>query len=272
MDLRYTKTFTLLQQEGSLAKTMLLQGFDSLTKANLDPESKGNFYNGFFNISIGAERLLKICSIINHLINNELSPPSNTDLKIIGHNITALYERLIKCSQPFFSIDSPIGIERDLLEFLTEFAKSSRYYNLDALSEGKPSTDPISACYELLLRCWDDEVRNFRKQRIIDKLVQDLDASGMVGYMSEFGFDDHPMTTVDFYLRMTIVEKTTPMLIYHVINLLRPAYDYLSAVCGTAAFRSDADCPSIPYMYEFFVFLLSSRSDALRTKAWSRLF
>lgn len=243
-----------------------------MIKANLDSETQGKFYSGFFNISIGTERLLKICAIINHLLNNNLSPPSNIDLRNLGHDITALYSKLFSFNGTTQDRPKTTRLETRLLDFITEFAKSSRYYNLDAISGGKQSNEPISKWYSLLLDCWENEVSTTRRNKIIETLLRDLDASGNVGYMYEFGFDDHPMTTFDYYLRQIIVKKATPLLIYHIISLLRPAYEYLSDVCGTDVFNSDSDRPTIPYMYEFFPFLLSERSHAIRTKVWSRLF
>jgi hypothetical protein len=271
MDIRYSPTFTLLQQEGSLAKTMLLQGFESVIKGNLDTESQGNLYNGFFNLSIGTERLLKICAIINHLVKHMLTPPSNNDLFKFGHDIESLYEHFLTTTN-HTQIAPGNETKSKLLNFLTDFAKTTRYYNLDSLSGRKVSREPISVWYELLNDCWENEFSEARKEKIARKLMSDLDRSGQVGYVYELDFENQAMTTFDSFIRRIIVEKATPVLINHLIEILRPTYHYLSDVCGTKAFNANPSNPSIPYMYEFFPFLLSTKAHTLRTKAWTRLF
>ena len=92
LDLRFSRTFTLLQQEGHLARTSLLSGIDLLLKANLDEQNIGKFYSAFFQLTIGIERILKLVVITNHMLENNYTPPTDEELrKKYGHNIKATY-------------------------------------------------------------------------------------------------------------------------------------------------------------------------------------
>jgi len=75
-NLRFSRTFSLLQQEGHLARASLLTGIDFLLRANLDERKIGNFYSSFFQLAIGIERILKLVIITNHMLENKYKPPN----------------------------------------------------------------------------------------------------------------------------------------------------------------------------------------------------
>lgn len=115
----------LLLMEGSLTLATLTEGLDCLRKANI--YQKGLYYQAFFSLSTGIERLLKLIIIYKYRIENNGIFPENNDLKEKGHN---LYE--------MFKIVSPKLLEDNIynlvINFLNNFAKSTRYYNLDILT------------------------------------------------------------------------------------------------------------------------------------------
>lgn len=91
-DLRFSRTFALLQQEGHLARTSLLSEIDLLLKANLDERNIGRFYSAFFQLTVGIERILKLVIITNHMLENNYKPPTDEELrKKYGHNLKATY-------------------------------------------------------------------------------------------------------------------------------------------------------------------------------------
>lgn len=115
----------LLLIEGSLTAFSLAEGLDCLRKANV--YEKGLYYQSFFSLSIGIERLLKLIIIYDYRVENDGSFPENKVIKEKGHN---LYE--------MFNIVAPNILENDLfnsvIHFLSDFAKTTRYYNLDVLT------------------------------------------------------------------------------------------------------------------------------------------
>lgn len=115
----------LLLIEGSLASTILAEGLNCLRKADI--YQKGMYYQAFFSLSIGIERLLKLIIIYDYRAKNSGKMPENRVIKEKGHN---LYEMI--------NIVAPKILENDLnkiiIRFLSEFAKYSRYYNLDTIT------------------------------------------------------------------------------------------------------------------------------------------
>jgi len=81
MDLRFGKSFHLLAQEGHLAKSALLSGFDFLLRAEANANKDGQFYAAFFQLSIGIERLLKLVVVAQHMLENNFVSPTPKQLK-----------------------------------------------------------------------------------------------------------------------------------------------------------------------------------------------
>lgn len=121
----FSREEKLLLIEGSLTAFALADGLDCLRKANV--YEKGMYYKAFFSLSIGLERLLKLIIMYEYRIRNNGNFPDNKEIKTKGHN---LYE--------MFNIVVPEILENDLynniIKFLSNFAKTTRYYNLDVLT------------------------------------------------------------------------------------------------------------------------------------------
>lgn len=153
-DLRFSRTFTLLQQEGHLARASLLTGIDLLLKANLDERKIGNFYSSFFQLTIGIERILKLVVIANHMLENNYKPPTDGELKSkYGHNIKAtyLYALSVRNKWGHKKVAPPISgsIEDNILDFLEKFANKARYYNLRELNNTTADRGPLGDWYSI---------------------------------------------------------------------------------------------------------------------------
>lgn len=116
----------LLANEAHLTKSLISSGLHALRKANI--ENVGLFYQAFFSLSIGLERMMKIILIMKYRIENNGEFPSNELLKKHGHNLVSLAQ---DCGIEKF--DNKIN--NDILTFLNQFAKKERYFNLDSLRE-----------------------------------------------------------------------------------------------------------------------------------------
>lgn len=119
---------SLLLLEGTLTNTMLLEGLDCLRSANI--YVKGLYYQAFFSLSIGIERLLKLIIVEEYRGKNK-KVPDNSYLTKLGHDI---YE-MVKLYAPSLLKDE---INEKVITFFSNFAKTTRYYNLDVLT-GKES-------------------------------------------------------------------------------------------------------------------------------------
>jgi hypothetical protein len=157
-----TESFRLLQQEGFLIHSCLTAGLTALRGAGPD-DRKGQYYTAFFQLSIGLERLMKVIVVLNHMARHQLAPPAPDTLKGVGHDLLTLFEAIRSDIDIHTGFGLLQNIARDsteyaLLEFLAEFAKRTRYYNLDALAASRPSRDPLAAYNAVFLRIVSDDL------------------------------------------------------------------------------------------------------------------
>jgi hypothetical protein len=136
------KEFYLLQQEGFLARSCFCIGLTSISKGNIG--EKGNFYS-------------KLSVILNFLLENNMRFPSEKYLRDLGHDLLNLYSHInnaamLKFPGSFAPIN-PSSIEFRILEFLGDFAKKSRYYNLNVLGGSSSTQNPLTTWYQILVDC-----------------------------------------------------------------------------------------------------------------------
>ena len=85
--------FIALNREAELAKRVTCSGLSALRKAS--PARPGVYYDAFFGISIGLERLAKLVWLVDECIARGGSFPSDRDLRVLGHNILALLGKAV---------------------------------------------------------------------------------------------------------------------------------------------------------------------------------
>lgn len=279
-DFRFSRTFTLLQQEGHLARTSLLSGIDLLLKANLDERKVGNFYSAFFQLTIGLERILKLVIITNHMLENNYKPPTDDELrKKYGHNLktTYLYALSVrnKWGHEKVSIPATNSIEDKTLNFLEKFANKARYYNLRELNNTTADHGPLGEWYAICKKVAEADIGYAKLEKAAQQIMHQLDQAGLVGYSPRLGFDGHPMTLFDDYWRMHLIQKTAPHLVWKIVQFIRPLYNALNYIAHEAMEfeeKNQLKLPVIPHLYEFFVFSLATKPDTMRRKAWARIF
>lgn len=162
----FSSTFVLLQNEAFLAQGNLSAGLTALRTAKFP--NKGDFYTGFFNTSIALERIMKLIVITEHMISNAGEAPTKNELKNYGHDLMSLFTTCINIGKRYnWQVNSyePHSIENEILMFLSEFAKQSRYYNLDSLKiTPKGYADPLTS--------WDTILRKILTEDVDEKLVE----------------------------------------------------------------------------------------------------
>lgn len=138
----------LLLKEAGISSYSLCQGLTALRKANFG--EKGYYYQGFFLLSIGLERLLKLILIYKYRIENNDKFPDNATLKEYGHDIEKITNLVIKGYESkllFRKDDEPY---KSMIKLLSDFAKSTRYYNLDKLTgKANLNNDPLKEWYKI---------------------------------------------------------------------------------------------------------------------------
>lgn len=138
--------FSLLIKEGYLASSSIGYGLSSLRRAGT--HLKGEYYQAFFQLSIGLERLMKLIIIQYHRGKNN-SFPNNKILKNYGHDLFKLYQTIINLETTQELIIDTSEVSMKILLFLSEFSKSSRYYNLDTLTGRQHTVDPLIKWIEI---------------------------------------------------------------------------------------------------------------------------
>lgn len=279
-NLRFSRTFTLLQQEGHLARASLLAGIDFLLRANLDERKIGNFYSSFFQLTIGIERILKLVVITNHMLENNYKPPTDGELKNkYGHNIKTTYLHALSVRNKWGDekIMPPVSdsIDDKILDFLEKFANKARYYNLRELNNTTPDRGPLGDWYSICKKVANSEIGLVKLNKDSERIMHQMDQAGMVGYSATFDFDGHPMTLFDEYWRMHVIQKVAPHVVFKIVQFITPLYDALRYITFEAVDyenKNQFNLPVIPHLYEFFVFALANKPHALRRKSWARTF
>lgn len=146
--------FLLLIREAGLASMAIGEGLTFLRKNNFTKHPYALY--SFFSLTTGLERLLKLILIYEYRkVNSDF--PKNNYLKKYSHNLIDLFEKAkqiansIGCVETYSDVNNKICT--NILILLNEFAKSSRYYNLDMLSGH-------SQQYDEPLKRWNELVNN----------------------------------------------------------------------------------------------------------------
>lgn len=271
-----SNTGSLLIQEAHLANNSLLSSFDLLLKANLYQEKEGFFYSAFFHLTIGLERFLKLFVISNHMLNNNYVAPNKKELKNYGHNLFDLYKTTNKNLKDKLSskvnLQNYTQLDIDILTFLDKYAKVLRYYNLDQLNnpifDGHPLMEWLRISNSIYVKC----IRPSTRSKITEKIIYDLDKSDYGNtYTHYLSFEDHPLTWFDVLHTQLIIKKSSPLIIWRIIELFRPIYMSFYNISEQASIfetkKSFKDL-IIPHLEEFFTFFYLGKEKIIKRKKW----
>lgn len=260
----FDRNYQLLIQEGHLTMSSLLGGLNSIRNANIDDAHRGLFYSGLFELATGFERLMKIAVLLEHKINNKLKNPSDKQLRSFGHNISELYCNCMKFANTHGVIaHTPKNdIQDDILEVLSNFAKGSRYYNLDQLTSGNRNKDPIEQWLSVIqYHIWG--LRSDVKEKLETEALQ---VANVDNWQQNINGDW--ISECEFYYLLKATEKSSYHVVWSIICILKPFYSLLQAQTHRLHQMENGISTDIPYMHEFFPFFLSSKREVLRKKNW----
>lgn len=263
----------MMAQEGHLSSTALLSGFEGVRTINYD--RPGTVYSTMFHLSTGFERLLKIVVILQHRFDNDLAFPTNKKLTDLSHSLDGLYN---VCSEGGKSLGIDTGWPEPethhatMLTVLTEFAKGSRYHNLNQMVGGYKNSDPLIQWFAAHVELANDVLTYRRREAVMQRARVHCENNGLLGWeMGPFGRYD---LTIDVTYQLEITRLTTGHLVWIFLELIKPIYrvlDRLVRELGDIEQTRGNDA-SVPDMTEFFPFGLTLREDALRRKQWTKLF
>ncbi len=239
----------LLLNEANLTFSMLGNGLNSLRKSCIF--NVGLYYQSFFSLAIGIERLLKIIIIIKYRCeNNGLFPTSEEiNLKNFGHNIIKLIDVL--------DIKIEDGIELKILAFLNNFNKESRYFNIDGIiNENIKYENPLHSWKKIQ----EDILKTIKKRKKIPN--KEVLATRLDEILSVFMYDlndniiDHSINLLNAYESMEDLQKYETEYVFYIIRKIVWKLNEL-----------ERTKPTMPYLTEvFYVYLGSYTSSEIRNK------
>ena len=140
-----SQIFEALLREGSVAAKILGSGATLLRQVR--PGNVAALNMALFNLSIGLERAGKIAFVVDSYLRNSNHFPSDAQLRKFGHNIEEIFTKLIDIAHRYpsedgFAIVPASPIHRAIIHCLSEFAQTTRYYNLDFIVGGRSFSSP----------------------------------------------------------------------------------------------------------------------------------
>jgi hypothetical protein len=250
---------SLLIKEGYIASTSIGYGLNALNRAGIS--AQGEYYQAFFQLSIGLERLMKLI-IIQYYRGTNNTFPSNKVLKNYGHDLLELYQTINEFETNKKSIpDDEISIK--ILSFLSEFAKTTRYYNLDTLTGREQKRNPLEVWNEI-----QEEIsKRHSKRKTLKSEMNDHLALVL----------DEISSTVVFNEKNEIIRSAGDLLKKAEINKHVQGYAvyYTYLIISRLAKildKTESQYGLFPYLWEFFTYFFDglSKVEIRKKKNWVR--
>lgn len=223
MDSKYHRLYDELE----FTRELLGIGLTELRKATL--ENKGVYFQAFTSLSLGIERLCKICLIIRYYKQHGRFPDNSRSISNNRHN-------LIKLVGELFDINSNNNLKEihiNILKHLSDFADSSgRYSNINYLTEGS-TIDPISAWKTIDSYILEKLVSKKQKERLRKEMACTYSIFSNIptlalGFESE---DRYQIESVEGLLEQLVTYKfISGYRVLLVIQLLEEIYNYLNEI------------------------------------------
>lgn len=143
-----------LHREASLIRQLIGSGVTALGRANY-ADKKGEYYNAFFGLSVGIERLAKLVLVMDHAIDSQGELPDQRKIRAYGHELVRLMDEVegvcVRRSLPMEHTRPSENIPKCVIECLDTFAdaKRGRYANFQTL--GDPN---FEAEFEPIRKWW----------------------------------------------------------------------------------------------------------------------
>lgn len=264
----------LLSQEGFLISAFLAQGLTALRAAGA--HDKGALYRASFQLSIGIERMMKVIAIIHHMGENSGSPPTGREIKDrFGHDFPKLSGAVMPISA---RIDGdPLGtvladpLNRRIFDLLGEFGKGDiRYFNLEALAATPPELDPLSKWHLLFDEIVEHDVPKRRKAMAIAQALMIGSLIDQTATVIMHDLQGSALTGRTLVERRALEGEAARYAVWRVMQLLFALKRVLDKVTHTAMYGTApvSKEPRVPYMHEFFPFVVDDWSLVKNKKRW----
>lgn len=273
----FHQLFHPFKREASLIEGIFHVGLTSLRASNLSDH--GNAYAAFFNLSIGIERICKFIIIIDHMIHNDLNPPPYSEIKNYSHNLKKLFSKAGEISRNYNDRDSDINInkksiESDIINLLEDFARTTRYQNINELCNIQYGDDILTAWKGIIGRIVDEEL----PEKIIKKTKQQANfihnAIKDSSIFMQFGYDRKMIDQDKFLLTAQLEERAKGRAIRHTLNIISPLCQLTWTIgrhARTKNIEQDRNKTIFPELHDFFLEIVPYPGQrVLQKRRWRR--
>ncbi|WP_156160210.1 hypothetical protein [Pseudomonas sp. 2(2015)] len=218
--------FNALCKEAMFSKELLGAGATQIRKANY--ATQGLYFQAFSNLSIGLERIGKLCLTLDHFIETNGKFPNQEYLKnTIGHDLIKLYEQsqgvIKKRKLNIRSLPAlDHKIHKNIMTILSKFAKGDRYSNFDFLVGGRQSNPTAEWYSKVDTEIYKNDISERKKQIIkgnSEITGQIMSRLGMVWHTSEQGTEIN--THEDASHRTGVFEAVAPKRQLYILQMIR---------------------------------------------------
>ncbi|NWL21281.1 hypothetical protein [Pseudomonas umsongensis] len=266
--------FNALCKEAMFSKELLGSGVTQIRKANY--ATQGLYFQAFSNLSIGLERIGKLCLTLNHFIETNGKFPTEKHLKKeIGHDLVELYkksqelilERDIKL-RTLQKLDHPI--HSNILEILSSFAKGDRYSNFNFLVSSSHQSNPTGEWYlKVDMAIYENDISENKKTTIKHNSAltgQFMRTYGIVEHISEQGtaITNHE----DASHRTGVFEAVAPKRQLYILQMIRY---WVEILLELQYLSMSINHEAIPYFNEILGSLSNDDSYNRTRKTWDKI-
>lgn len=262
----FSPTYLLLQNEGFLVQGCLQSALATLLKSN--SAERGPLYAGLFNYSIGLERLLKLTLLLDHCIENAGRFPTHAQIKKFGHALVTLHTTAEVVAKRY-AVEIPEAcraddIDRRFIELLSGFAVAGRYFNLDTLTGGGKSVDPLPEWGKLLMDVYERDVpplRRLSEEEQIEALAEELKPH--TTYIPGTSFGGEALDYEAFYQDHGKITLAMPEVVWRFARMLYPIQMLVFKMDKPLRSGQAGNPGNYPCIWEFCAFCSTDKQATL---------
>lgn len=217
--------------EVDFSRQLLGIGLTCLRKANF--ATRGLYFQALSGVSLGLERFMKLCLMLDDY-NQSGKYTSRKELKDYGHDLNGLFKLVTE------RVDFPSGlhdVHYRVMELLTEFAKSSRYSNIDFITNNHDN-DPMKCWYNEIDKRVYDELLTNRQRNFINKKCELYRNIGEMLPIFVMGYYDENRNPISSPGELNYLLKRSEMLAGYrallVIEIIECLYNILNSMASQA--------------------------------------
>lgn len=271
--MRFSGDFVALLREAGIAAELLASGVTALGRAS---SSQHGYYNlAFFNLSTGFERAAKLAIVIDHCIDHSGGWPSDAQLRDYGHDVQSLLNQVGMISQkrrqgqPYSELPRT-EIHQGVLSTLSEFAKATRYYNLDYLSGGRSADlpDPLASWFGRVGAPILERHRSARMRRRDEVIAAALEITigdiFLLRSQTEAGDPIEGIKSAALHSALTrIIQRYGRLYVLQLARFLAFTLSDLQHAAHAAGYDN------VPFISEFFALFMNEDSYLKKRATWS---